>query len=669
MLWYVWTALLAAMPYNAFEIMGPVVPGQIGMAPLSCAIMVLVSWQVIAPSLACEFRRAVERVRGAIVRLGQGATVVLILVETCVIIRGRRFLLEEWLVSFNTVLIYIEAICACLAVVGWGLSSWCFTEAPRPPFSTRLLAAFLAGGSIPAAFMLLADLGGFWPSALGALLCMLFGIGVYIVLQRSCPGDSCSFDEVILLLAGTLSYQVSKALLNEIRVDMLFALEPPFSPLPVVPDKMVYAIYLAIILGISGMLWIVMRRRERAGCAEASCLESQTDVGKSAKVDVAPLLARSIKPLTEREVSVMEGTVCGESAEKIAGELGLAKSTVATYRRRCCEKLGVRGVKELRELADEACGVGLEEDLKLGTSYDEELVGSDDGGGDTGGLVRPLLIVLLLLIGPSETMVPAELQMGDMRFTRLPFAIFWLVCLIGIMSCAVRELGNRSPIGMRAPHETVASILLTYAVSISAYCIWCGNGGAGILLFTMLSVCGLTFGGEDWLSKDGLAPRACGLVESVLKGIDKLLIADSRPALLAFASLCLSMDLLIPSYPYLLMRFLDPLFVLVAACLLLIEVYDRNTSRVVLSARKEDRGLSYLMGRGLGELQARVMLDLACGYRSREVCERRNVAPSTVRSYRYRCFAQLGVNSMSELRKLLFTEAGVTGFSKVQRPE
>lgn len=79
-----------------------------------------------------------------------------------------------------------------------------------------------------------------------------------------------------------------------------------------------------------------------------------------------------------------------------------------------------------------------------------------------------------------------------------------------------------------------------------------------------------------------------------------------------------------------------------------------------LTNRKSDRVIHYLLGRGLGELQAQVLLDLVSGYGIGEVAVRRCTTVATVRSYRQRSYIALGVHSMSELRELLSCEAGFT---------
>ena len=652
------------MPYNAFEIMAPVVPGQMGMTPLACSVMALVAWQVLAPTVERGHGRSMRVVQAACVRLGQAATIVLLLVEVCVDVRGRRYLLDDWLVSFNTALIYVEAICAFLATVGWGLSCWCASEARRSDSPTRRLVAFFIGGSLPAAFMLFADLGGFWPSPLGAMLCLIFGFAAFASFRKLLSEGPCSLDEAVLLLAGVLSYQVSRALLGEIRAEGIFARVPLTDPMPLVPDKMAYAIHLALITVFSVALWLIIRRRGRLDAIDGSRQRPQDGSEKSVTVDIAPLASRAAKPLTEREVAVLEGTVRGESAEKIAQRLGLAKSTVATYRRRCCEKLGVCGVRELRDLAEELCDVGGEIDEVVEPVHDER-----SNGLDKSGFIRPIVILLLLMAGPFVHTFD-NVQVGGRWLSRLSFVMFWLICLAVLFYALARLLFYKSLVCPRPFREEVSSIILTYTVSSSAFCFWWGSVWVAPLLFVMLPVYCLAFGGVIHLLGKSPSVLIKGMFGLLLRGTDRLLIADSRLPLLAFASLCLAQKLhLSVSYPLETLRLLIPALLVIASRVMFLKIYDSLIPKTLLTGRGEGRALSYLMGRGLGELQARVMLDLACGFQSREIRERRHVAASTIRSYRYRCFEKLDIHGIPELRKLLVNESGLTDFSKVQRSE
>lgn len=59
----------------------------------------------------------------------------------------------------------------------------------------------------------------------------------------------------------------------------------------------------------------------------------------------------AIDALTDRELEVFKLVGRGKTVMDIAGQLQLEKSTVSTYRRRICRKLGLTSVRELRQFA------------------------------------------------------------------------------------------------------------------------------------------------------------------------------------------------------------------------------------------------------------------------------------------------------------------------------
>lgn len=82
----------------------------------------------------------------------------------------------------------------------------------------------------------------------------------------------------------------------------------------------------------------------------------------------------------------------------------------------------------------------------------------------------------------------------------------------------------------------------------------------------------------------------------------------------------------------------------------------------------EERCVLYLRGRGLGELEARVVTWVASGAGTPLICERLHVAPGTVSAYRARAYARLGVHSSRELAELLAHDVGVVPLAGKNRP-
>ena len=82
--------------------------------------------------------------------------------------------------------------------------------------------------------------------------------------------------------------------------------------------------------------------------------------------------------------------------------------------------------------------------------------------------------------------------------------------------------------------------------------------------------------------------------------------------------------------------------------------------RIKVAPKGVERARHYLVGRGLGQLQSDILIDLASGEDLSTVCKKNATTPATVYSYRTRAFEKLGLNSIDELRKLLKDEAGFT---------
>lgn len=71
-----------------------------------------------------------------------------------------------------------------------------------------------------------------------------------------------------------------------------------------------------------------------------------------------------------------------------------------------------------------------------------------------------------------------------------------------------------------------------------------------------------------------------------------------------------------------------------------------------------ERCVLYLRGRGAGELQARVLTEIALGRSTPEICEALSVARGTVNAYRVQGYDLLGVHTSRELADLLARDVG-----------
>ena len=83
------------------------------------------------------------------------------------------------------------------------------------------------------------------------------------------------------------------------------------------------------------------------------------------------------------------------------------------------------------------------------------------------------------------------------------------------------------------------------------------------------------------------------------------------------------------------------------------------------SLAADERTLSYLRGRGLGELEAQIALLTAQGFDRASIAQVLSVSPSTVAAYRSKGYSTLGVSDRKALARILSEQ---TGFADRERP-
>ena len=652
MLWCVWAALLVAMPYNVGDITGPVVPGQLGMLPLSLALIVLIAWRTLVPATKEAFGWDASGARRVLVRLGQTATIVWVVAEAYAVYRGREYLLEPWLVDINIALAYVEAVCSFLAVVGCSLSTRGSEDFFRDVPESGSIAPFVLGGAVPAFLMLLADAGGFWPALVGLLLCLAVGIGTLAALRRFASSEGIVFDDVLSLLSGLLMYQIAKAIVGELQFEQALSWIPP---------KAAFGLYLLTLLAFAGALALTRRRGATVVSRVARRVVISPSIERGGGIGISSLLERAAKPLTERERAVLSRTLSGESASRIAEDMGLSKSTIATYRRRCCEKLGVDGVQELIALAETySCVEGKHEEPAGTEPASGRLAPSSDRK-----RCAFLALILMTFVIVALARVPSDASIAGGWFHRLPYFYLWSICAVLVGISVVRAGIAKRPVQEADPGVAAGGMIFTLTLSEIAYCIWMAYGPFSRAAFVATFVLGCLAAG---MARNAGAFTAGSVLRTAprafLEGFEWLLISQPLTSLFAAAALSLSscawLDARLIIWPLSAARFLCPLTILASVGSLLWGLRVAQPGEAELAPAKEQRAVHYLLGRGLGELQAMIVLDLARGCRTRDICARRHVAASTVRSYRQRAFGTLGVRSSFELRELLSREAGVT---------
>ena len=276
--------------------------------------------------------------------------------------------------------------------------------------------------------------------------------------------------------------------------------------------------------------------------------------------------------LTDRERAVAQGLLSGRTQAQIAQCLSISASTVATYRSRACEKLGIASLDEL------------------------DPVVPDDKNNDVIDVGSPLMPGLFVVGFCGAKLLGLLVTSFSVANALLALAILALPPAIVLVVARTRRLHS-----WVRPSMTPRLAFLCAAVALQGLLL----GGLPGQSSPVINFFGLMSVSNDWLSVAAMVGYPLGvlwLASAALLPRDELvegLLAD------------------------------------------------------------EDRCVLYLRGRGLGELEARVVTLIASGAGTQLICERLHVAPGTVNAYRARAYTRLGVHSSRELAELLARDVRV----------
>ena len=313
------------------------------------------------------------------------------------------------------------------------------------------------------------------------------------------------------------------------------------------------------------------------GSALVAWMPPAGDAASSSPVELHP----GAELLTEREREVVEALVTGSTQAQVAEALAISPSTVATYRARACERLGV---------------VSLDEVLprEVGAAVVPPAMGVTSSG------ALPLMVMALcagltlrLLTRVVVTSADALSQALSILAVLASLVVPWLV-LLGY--ARLRDMRVR-------PRRLTT--------------------GLSVVLLALL-VAGTLVGG-GWYG-----------VELVLD-FATLSVNAFAPIAYAVALAVLAPHLLWPK--------------------------TRESMRL-----DEERCVLYLRGRGAGELQEHVLVKIALGLSTPEVCEVLHVAPGTVNAYRAQGYELLGVHTSRQLADLLAKDVGFVPSAGKNRP-
>lgn len=341
------------------------------------------------------------------------------------------------------------------------------------------------------------------------------------------------------------------------------------------------------------------------------------DRGEAAERDDALERLPEFDGLSPREREVLAALLSGEGVADIARRCSLSASSVSTYRARALEKLGVGSLDELG--------------ASLGRGS-ERVGGRGTEAGVTGSRAR---VRVSLGIGtPGWASLLALAFSGGYLVRVCLFALGDLVTGLGTWGERAPSLG--SFVGQRLSDAAAPLVwLVVWALLAWAFVrarrlalLRVRPSGELFVLIAAVFVQGLTLGGVR-------ATVSSSLVSTV--GFPYEVGAVSVARAFFWASVI--------GWP-------TGLVGLVRAS------SWHPEARAAASGDTDERRLLYLRGRGLSELQARVVCRIAEGAPAASIVSELHVAPGTVSGYRAQAYALLGVHSQRELAELLEREVG-----------
>lgn len=661
MSWIFWTALLAATPYGPFIVGDPVVPGLGGAIVYATVLALLVAWHWLGDWLEPRILHVFPRAFDWFFLAAQSTTLMLVPLGLVAVINATVELVDlPWvLVEFVD---NLEVFCRIVGTFGWCLYlEKEVASQERPP---RFVASrsFFLGCAWPSVVLLAALSLCAASLARSALLSILVAVAVVLWGRRSFRASALPENTAMYLVAGHLTSALFLEFLMSLWSHMIF--ETYYPPTIVLG-------YLAVVLSCASLFEAGLKgmTKWRAKPTSATSIDNLPAANK--EDEVANLLGKAASsPLTQRELDVMCKTALGQSAATIADNLGIAEATVASYRRRGYEKLGLSGASELRQYV---------RDSKVSP------VASKESGEKEKQTNRPslpgmaafviLMLVVIFMVWPDIIYNHSKGDYGSVsgicRFGLFVFVI--LLVLAGVLwaeDSSGSSEGDKS-IGRLTSREAVLTLAHYLLFSVGSYFAWSSSliwTGIGLnlnqylsyrLKILLLLVLVFLWLGAEKLENDGSTRCSRRLLNALLLGVRRLFGMGAENLLFLAAALYIS-----EWFDYYLIGALsNPAAYVYPAVIVVLTIFlwrRLRWRRIKVAPKGIERASYYLMGRGLGQLQADILIDLASGEDLASVCKKNVTTPATVYSYRTRAFEKLGLNSIDELRKLLKDEAGFT---------
>lgn len=392
---------------------------------------------------------------------------------------------------------------------------------------------------------------------------------------------------------------------------------------------------------------------------------------QKAECYAAILRAHEKSRLSDRELAVLVRVAEGKTGRDIAHELNLTTATVGSYRTRGYAKLGVRKKSELMELVARSIEQGEAAcSATPATSTSPYREAPHTAGATTclpgkRATAAELAIALILLLASKLTSAfwHPRPDASTMDAPTFPIPAVCCALLIGSARAATRA---KHPADRQA-HDTdqnlSTSVAFTACAGITASALLLGDpailGGTNILW----SALGLVATTALLGSRTQEAPTAHKGVRTLVSTLRAgwTVRATRCPELIAlFATVAIAAGTTPynaattfgASEAFPLARELCIVAIAALAWCAATQLVA-SSQRIDASEPDLDRMAAYLKGRGLTDLQTRVILLSLRGKTAPDIAAQLSIAPGTVRAYRSHAYALLGVRTLRDVGELL----------------
>lgn len=381
----------------------------------------------------------------------------------------------------------------------------------------------------------------------------------------------------------------------------------------------------ALMLACAAVAWALPAK----GSAEdRNSMEEPTSFLEMAGLDTTELSAR------EREA--LELALEGATVDQAAERMGIARSTVASYRSRALSKLDVGSVQDLLALIRKRMGIAGPNDGSEEDAHTQPSLWDTRRAAVSALLVIPSVAVRFLVpeafLNALLTVVFACVFAAGieslLRVRQRSSVTEIMVALLAGSACAIVCAGCVFGPQIYLVRRLVVSLCIVYLLLFVMRHFPCGEPHAPGQSTPYERVRAIA------LTCAGLV--GCALVPPGSHAIVILSSAGWATGLAAAALLC--------------------------AALLCVAARERRLADLAnASLIGDERKLAYLQGCGLGALEAKVALLTAHGFSRAQIAETLALAPSTVSSYRSFAYAALGVANRQGLTAALSEKTKANG--------